>query len=362
MHSISRYRIPFVVPAMLCLAGGVLTGLVRAGTNLPEQLSFNAAIHSILVISGFFGTVIGLERAVATQRLWPYLAPLFSGLAGLALLLALDLTVVSLLFTLGSLCFVLASIHVYKKHPATHAMVLLLAAALWLIGNSLWLLQGTFWTSIPYGLSFLVLTIAGERLELTRFLPPKPFSKIFFIAIVFLIIVGTILSGFNGFIHNTWLGIGYAALAIWLLRFDIARRTIRQSGVTRFVAVCLLSGYTWLLVGGLLLTDLITLGVFQRDAGIHSIALGFIFTMVIGHAPIIFPAVMRVPIPFSIIFYIPLLLIELGVSLRLCAAFLSSTTLREAGAGVNAVAILTFILCLLWQVRIGVRSIKNPQD
>ena len=347
---------------MLCLAGGVLTGLVRAGTNLPEQLSFNAAMHSILIISGFFGTVIGLERAVATQRLWPYLAPLFSGLAGLALLLALDLTVVSLLFTLGSLCFVLASIHVYKKHPATHAMVLLLAAALWLIGNSLWLLQGTLWSSIPYGLSFLVLTIAGERLELTRFLPPKPFSKHYFIAIVFLIIVGTILSGFNGFIHNTWLGIGYAALAIWLLQFDIARKTIRQSGVTRFVAVCLLSGYAWLLAGGLLLTNLITLGLFQRDAGIHAVALGFIFTMVIGHAPIIFPAVMRVSIPFSIIFYIPLLLIELGVALRLYAAFLSSTALREAGAVVNAVAILTFILCLLWQVRIGVRSIKNPQD
>ena len=347
---------------MLCLAGGIFTGLVRAGTNIPEQLSFNAAIHSILIISGFFGTVIGLERAVATQRLWPYLAPLLSGLAGLALLLALDLTVASLLFTLGSLCFVLASIYVYKRHPATHAMILLLAASLWLIGNSLWLLQGAFWTSIPYGLSFLVLTIAGERLELTRFLPPKPFSKLYFIAIVFLIIIGTILSGINGFIDNTWLGIGYAALAIWLLRFDIARRTIRQSGVTRFVAVCLLSGYTWLLAGGLLLTDLITLGVFQRDAGIHSIALGFIFTMVIGHAPIIFPAVMRVPIPFSVNFYMPLLLIELGVSLRLCAAFISSTTLRETGAVVNAVAILAFVLCLLWQVRIGVRSIKNPQD
>lgn len=362
MHPISRYRIPFVVPAILCLAGGVLTGLVRAGTNLPLQLSLNGAIHSILIISGFFGTVIGLERAVATQRLWPYLAPLFSGLAGLALLLALDLTVVSLLFTLGSLCFVLASIHVYKKHPATHAMVLLLAAALWLIGNSLWLLQGTFWSSIPYGLSFLVLTIAGERLELTRFLPPKRFSKLYFIAIVFLIIIGTILSGINGFIHNTWLGLGYAALAIWLLRFDIARRTIRQSGITRFVAVCLLSGYAWLLTGGFLLTDLISLGVFQRDAGIHAVALGFIFTMVIGHAPIIFPAVMRVPIPFSNIFYIPLLLIEFGVALRLCGAFLSRASLREVGAVANAIAILVFILCLLWQVRLGVRSTKNPQN
>lgn len=362
MHSTSRYRIPFVVPAMLCLVGGVLTGLVRAGANIPDQLSFNAAVHSILIISGFFGTVIGLERAVATQRIWPYLAPLFSGLAGLTLLLGLDLGVVSLLFTLGSLCFVLASIHVYKKHPATHAMILLIAGALWFIGNSLWLVQGAFWASIPYGLSFLVLTIAGERLELTRFLPPKPFSKLYFIAIVFLIIVGTILSGLNGFIHNTELGIGYAALAIWLLRFDIARRTVRQSGVTRFVAICLLSGYAWLLAGGLLLTDLINLGIFQRDAGIHAVALGFIFTMVIGHAPIIFPAVMRVPIPFSNIFYIPLCLIEFGVALRLCAAFLSSAALREAGAVVNAVAILTFILCLLWQVRLGVRSIKQPQD
>jgi hypothetical protein len=31
-----------------------------------------------------------------------------------------------------------------------------------------------------------------------------------------------------------------------LATFDIARRTVRQSGVTRFIAVCLLSGYVWL--------------------------------------------------------------------------------------------------------------------
>lgn len=359
MSSTSRYRIPLVLPAILSLFGGVLTGLVRAGANLPEQLSFNAAAHSILIISGFFGTVIGLERAVATQRVWPYLAPLLTGLASLALLIGVNLSAVSTLFTLGSFCFVLASIHVYKKHPAIHALILLIAAILWFIGNSLWLLHGEFWSSIPYGLSFLVLTISGERLELTRFLPPRPYSKYYFVGIVFLIIAGTILSAISGFNKNTWLGIGYAALAIWLMRFDIARRTIRQSGVTHFVAICLLSGYAWLLTGGLMLTNLIYVGSLQRDAGIHAVALGFIFTMVIGHAPIIFPAVMRVSIPFSNIFYAPLVLIELGVVLRLCAAFLKSSAIRELGSMVNAVAILMFILCLLWQLRLGLRTIKS---
>ena len=35
-------------------------------------------------------------------------------------------------------------------------------------------------------------------------------------------------------------------------RHDVARRTVRQSGLTRFTAVCLLSGYFWLAVSGVL--------------------------------------------------------------------------------------------------------------
>jgi len=40
--------------------------------------------------------------------------------------------------------------------------------------------------------------------------------------------------------------------ALWLGLFDIARRTVRISGLPRFIAVALLSGYAWLGVAGLL--------------------------------------------------------------------------------------------------------------
>jgi hypothetical protein len=44
--------------------------------------------------------------------------------------------------------------------------------------------------------------------------------------------------------------VGLIALRWWLVRYDVGRRTVRQRGVTRFMAVCLLGGYAWLGVGG----------------------------------------------------------------------------------------------------------------
>ena len=45
-------------------------------------------------------------------------------------------------------------------------------------------------------------------------------------------------------------GAALLALALWLLRQDIARRTVKDTGLTRFIAVCLLSGYAWLALAG----------------------------------------------------------------------------------------------------------------
>lgn len=350
------FRLPFLLPAILCLLAGVLTGLARMGVPTTDFIWERSAVHSTLMISGFFGTVIGLERSVASQRIWPYLAPLLSGLGGLTLLYDQAMLLSPGLFTAAAIIFGLASVQVIIKQPALHNASLLVAALLWLAGNSLWLGSGNPWTAIPYGLSFLVLTIAGERLELTRFLPPRPGSRWFFVIIGVLIIGATIWSGHTAFTQNTGLGLAYAALALWLIVYDIARKTIRTPGITRFVAICLLSGYLWLLLGGLLSTDIWQLGAFQRDASVHAIALGFIFAMVIGHAPIIFPAVMRVAIPFSTIFYLPLALVQIGVALRLLAAVQSHAALREIGGIVNALAILSFFLCLLTQV---VRGFKQ---
>ena len=80
---------------------------------------------------------------------------------------------------------------------------------------------------------------------------------------------------------------------------------MRGKGLTRFIAVCLLSGYAWLAVGGAVIVAAggLAPGSPSYDAALHALALGFVFAMVFGHAPIIFPAVLRVAVPYHPTFY-----------------------------------------------------------
>ena len=49
------------------------------------------------------------------------------------------------------------------------------------------------------------------------------------------------------------LGLALLSLTGWLVVHDVARRTIRARGVTRYMAACILAGYVWLTVAGLVL-------------------------------------------------------------------------------------------------------------
>ena len=42
------------------------------------------------------------------------------------------------------------------------------------------------------------------------------------------------------------LGLALLALVAWLIGHDVARRTIRAAGITRYMAACILCGYVWL--------------------------------------------------------------------------------------------------------------------
>ena len=79
--------------------------------------------------------------------------------------------------------------------------------------------------------------------------------------------------------------------------------------------MCLLSGYAWLAVGGavILASGGLLPGSPSYDAAVHALAMGFVFSMVFGHAPIIFPAVMRVRMPYHWTFYAPLALLHLSL-------------------------------------------------
>ncbi|MCB0109511.1 MAG: hypothetical protein KDE53_26495, partial [Caldilineaceae bacterium] len=134
------------------------------------------------------------------------------------------------------------------------------------------------------------------------------------------------------------------ALAFWLLRYDIARRRIKAGGQARFTALCLLSGYGWLAIAGLLAIRYPgQLAGPYYDALLHAIFLGFVFTMIFGHAPIVFPAVLQRPLPYRPRFYSHLLLLHITLAVRIAGDLLLSMSLRQWGALLNALVVLLFL-------------------
>jgi hypothetical protein len=337
------WRVPLLVLGFAGLIVGAGAGLARLGWTVPAVAIAASALHGPLMICGFFGVVIALERAVAIGHLWAYAAPLCAGLGGVAAAAGAT-SVAPWLFVAGSLGFVAASIDVWRRQRALFTFTLGLGALCWTIGNTAWALGSPVHEIVAWWLAFLILTIAGERLELSRFMPPSPSAKRLFAAI--LLILGTGLAGTRWPWGGVIFAVGLLALSLWLVRQDIARRTVRGKGLTRFIAVCLLSGYAWLAVGGAVILGArgLIAGSPAYDAALHALALGFVFSMVFGHAPIIFPAVLRVRVPYHRSFYVPLALLHGSLLLRLTGDATGDFGWIRAGGLGNAIALLAFIV------------------
>jgi hypothetical protein len=358
-----RQRAPLMILAALALLAGLWAGLIRLGWQLPPLALQLPAQHGPLMVSGFLGTLISLERAVALsqnqngRRLY-YLAPLLAGLGALTLFFALPTAVPRGLSTLGALGLVLIFIVIYRLQPTIDHGVMGIGALLWLIGNALWLAGRPVFQVVPWWAGFLILTIAGERLELARVLLLKQTARVFFLVIIGLFLAGLLVSLISLDIGIRLAGIALLALGWWLLRFDIARRTIRQKGLTRYIAACLLPGYVWLVVGGLVW--LIYGGQYVAgpvyDALLHTIFLGFVFSMIFGHAPVIIPAVLGIKVPYTALFYTHLALLHISLVMRIAGDWLLWLPLRRWGGLLNEVAILGFLLITAVAVRRGKKN------
>jgi hypothetical protein len=337
-------RLPLLAAGFLALFLGVGAGLARMGWafTLPDPRLM--AWHGELMIAGFFGTVIGLERAVALAARWAYAAPLGAALGVLALIAALPL-VGMLLFLAAGLALVAVSLAIFLRQRALFTLVPALGAACWAAGNLLWFGGAGTSAATPWWIGFLVLTIAGERLELSRLLPPSSFARTAFGVIVAAILASLVLALAFPRAGYAAQAAGLLAISLWLARQDIARRTVRERGLTRFVAVCLLSGYAWLGAGAaILLVDAVLPALGARDAGLHAILLGFVFSMVLGHAPIMFPALTRAAMPYHWSAYVPLALLQVSLAIRIAGDFAGVAEWRRLGGMANAAALLLFVL------------------
>jgi hypothetical protein len=344
-----RRRSPILVLGVLSLLAGLWGGLLLLGLSLPTLRTSTAADHGPLMALGFLGTVISLERAVALRRAWAFTAPVAAGAGGLSLLAGLPGVVGWSLLCIASVVFVIVYAAVLRIQPMAHLAVMAAGAVCWYVATVAWLGGWAVPRLVPWLAGFLVFTILGERLELARVAVLTRPSVRHFAAGAGLFGAGLVLtavSGHTGEIGVRLAGGGLVTLALWGARYDVARRTVKIAGVTRFMAVCLLAGYVWLLVSGLtwLLAGDLGRSAGTYDVALHAVFLGFVMSMIFGHAPVIVPAVLSVRLPFRPWFYVHVAVLHVALLLRLAGGDGFGNTLAWQVGGVGTeLAILLFL-------------------
>ena len=328
------------------MVAGLWTGLGRLGVELPGGLPAIAEFHGALMISGFLGTVISLERAVAIGRWWTYTAPALSAI-GAALLIAGAPAFAAGAFLLAGIALTFNSGIVVARQPALFTIILTVAAGCWVAGTLVWINGGPTASVAGWWLAFLILTIAAERLELSRLLSPPPSSQLTFALATTLIMIGAARGELGGE-AAPYSGAGLLAATAWLVRHDIALRTIRLATQARFTAACLLAGYFWLGLAGLLFLVVPPgTAAFSYDAAVHAIAIGFVLSMIFGHAPIILPAVTGLHIRYSAAAYAPLVLLHLSLLLRISADLFGWIEMRTISGPATIIALVGYAATLL---------------
>ncbi|WP_245862175.1 hypothetical protein [Georgenia soli] len=356
------FRLTFLVPGAVALLLGLDAALGLLG--LPQLLGPFLGldrlpeVHGPLMVLGFVGTLIALERAVALGLPWGYASPAVSGLAALAIVAPLPLAAGQGLLVLAQVLALLVYRQLLARQPAAAVTVQALGAVAALGAAVLWAGGVPVPALIPWLVTFLVLTIFGERLELARteVLSPAASRAALGIALALLgSAVVSLLAPEPGF---TLTGLSLLAVAGWLAAKDVARRTVRAGGLPRFIAACLLAGYAWLAVGGAVwaLGGAVTSGR-GYDAVLHAVMLGFVISMIMAHAPVIFPAVLRRPLPYRPVMYAPAALLHASLLLRVAVGDARDLEgVVQVGGVLNIVAVLAFVAVAAWSVLTAPRA------
>lgn len=339
-------RILIALISVVTLLGGLGAGLARLGWTVHIASPDWTLIHGPLMICGFLGTLICLERAVAlsSRYAWSLAVPGINAAGALALLLTGDSAAAKLLLILGSLGLLVIYGSLLKLHPLRYMVVMSIGALCWLLGNTLWLAGQPIYQVVHPWTAFLILTIVGERMELSRVRRLTPAIEFSLGLAVAIYLAGISITLVNLSTGTRVLGAGALLMAAWLLRYDIARRTIRGSGLSRYIAACLLAGYVWLGVGGA-----IALWKGALYAGpdyssmLHAFLLGFVFSMIFGHAPIILPAVTGLRLNYRPLFYLPLLLLHSTLIYRIYSQMVLDFEAMQWGGLLNVIAVLLFL-------------------
>lgn len=339
-------RRAILVAVALTAASAVLGGLGRLGI-VEGWAAAHAGQHGPLFVLGVFLTVISLERAVALGSTWSLGVPVIAAAGALAMLF--DVGGAAWVAAVAAVGLVAVNAVIVRRQSAVFTWLMLLGAATLAGGAASWASGRAVAAVAPSWLAFFVLTIAAERLELSR-LAPTPRWATWSLAGLALALAGLCLAPALGpQPPGAALGAVLALTGAWQLRFDLARRLLGQPGLPRFSAAGVLAGAAWLVVTGSIAALRGDVGASGPgyDAALHGVLVGYVLSMVFAHAPIILPAVARLRVPFRATLYVPLAVLHGGLALRVAGDLGPDAALRRAGTLANALALALFAAAVL---------------
>ena len=333
-------RVLFVMLAGISLLAGLDAGLVRLGVWAPVTSGRLADLHGPLMILGFMGSLISLERAQALRNRLAYAAPALLGAGAFVMISGAFPVLGKLLLFDGALAFVAVMVALYRRAPLPLVAAQVVGAVLACLATAL-LISVEVPALLPLLAGFIVVTIAAERAELAQLTMGRRAVPTLVAASAWLSLsaVSALLWPGPG---DRVFGAGVLFVALWLIRDDVGRRLIRGEGLRRYNAAALLLGNIWLAVAGL---TWVIVGRPEAagtyDVVVHGTFLGFAMSMIMAHAPIIFPTVLSRPLPYRPAMWVPLTVLHLGMVVRVLGA-LTGTVLYQIGGAMTVVSILLF--------------------
>jgi hypothetical protein len=343
--------------AAINLVLGVAGGLARMGAPGPRGPAL--ALHGLLLVSGFFGTLISLERFIALRRPAWLLAPAASAAGGVVAWSGGPVEGALLCWLVAGLALLAGCVLEAGRSLMRLPLLLrILGAACWSAGTLLWLQGALAYQALPGWLAFLVLTIASERDDVAGTLRTRPLAAVAFGAGVVLLPLSMLVAGLEatlrlqipasaqapgpGLIQWT----GCLLLALVLLTSDVSQGQGEGWGRWEWRATRVAD--VWLLVASLLGLSQHWLPFAGAGPAWHALLLGFAFSTLFAQMPRLLMSVSGARLRYTSWFVLPLVLLSASLVLRVVAAgFQHPFALLTAGVG-HTVAIATYALLLAW--------------
>src|SRR5699024_4965080 len=132
-------RLLFLLPGGVALLAGLDAALILLGLWAPVTTERLPQVHGMLLVLGFVGTLISLERAVALGHPAGFCAPALLGAGGVLLLSPVPLVAGKVALIAGALALALVYLPLYRRQLDDSVLIQALGAVLATGGALMWL-------------------------------------------------------------------------------------------------------------------------------------------------------------------------------------------------------------------------------